>query len=67
MLAIVPMEMLGGLLLLPAVEKMLPAQKEKLQKMARKYFLPAPQASMLALVNTVYSLLTSRITWRRHL
>ncbi len=64
MLAIVPMEMLGGLLLLPAVQKMLPAHKEKLQNMAWKYFLLAPLASMLALANTVYSLFTSRITWR---
>ena len=49
MLAIVPMEMLGGLLLLPAVEKMLPARKEKLKKMTWKYFLLAPPAPMVAL------------------
>ncbi|MFW6315257.1 MAG: glycosyltransferase [Desulfohalobiaceae bacterium] len=64
MLAIVPMEMLGGHLLLPAVQKMLPTHSQKLQKLAWKYCLLAPPASMLALVNTVYSLFTNRITWR---
>ena len=64
MLAIVPMEMLNGLFLLPSIIKMLPEHKEKLGKSVLIYSGLAPMASMLALINSVYSLFTNKITWR---
>ncbi|GAB6060225.1 glycosyltransferase [Desulfonatronum parangueonense] len=64
MLAMAPMEMIGGYLLLPAVEQMLPRFRERIRGAAWKYLLLAPPASMLALVNTIHSLFTNRITWR---
>jgi len=64
MLAVIPMEMINGLFLLPAVKKMLPDYREKIQKLVWIYCLLAPLASLLALFNTIYSLFTNRITWR---
>lgn len=64
MLAIVPMEMLNGLVLLPAIKSMLPELREQLQRLVPAYCLLAPAASFLALANTVHSLFTNRITWR---
>ncbi len=62
MLSMIPMEMLNGLILLPAVKKMLPDHQERIQKLTRVYCLLAPLASMLALYNTIYSPFTNRIT-----
>jgi ceramide glucosyltransferase len=64
MLAIIPMEMLNGLVLLPAILKMLPEHRREIARLFPAYCLLAPAASLLALVNTVYSLFTNRITWR---
>jgi cellulose synthase/poly-beta-1,6-N-acetylglucosamine synthase-like glycosyltransferase len=64
MLAIIPMEMLNGLVLMPAILEMLPGHRKKLVRLLPAYCLLAPPASMLALVNTVYSLFSKRITWR---
>ena len=64
MLSMIPMEMINGLILLPAVKKMLPDHRERIQKLTWIYCLLAPLASLLALFNTVYSLFTNRITWR---
>ncbi|SDB58355.1 Glycosyltransferase, catalytic subunit of cellulose synthase and poly-beta-1,6-N-acetylglucosamine synthase [Desulfonatronum thiosulfatophilum] len=64
MLAMAPMEMIGGYVLLPAVERMLPQYGTRIRGMAWKYLLLAPPASMLALANTIHSLFTNRITWR---
>ncbi|WP_045221325.1 glycosyltransferase [Desulfonatronum thioautotrophicum] len=64
MLAIIPMEMLNGLVLLPAVLAMLPEHRRKLVRLFPAYCLLAPLASILALVNTISSFFTNRITWR---
>ena len=64
MLSMIPMEMINGLILLPAVKKMLPDHRERIQKLTWIYCLLAPLASLLALFNTIYSLFTNRITWR---
>jgi hypothetical protein len=64
MLAMVPMEMAGALVILPAVVRMLPSYAGQIKSLAWKYVILAPGASMLALVNTVCSLFTNRITWR---
>jgi len=64
MLAMVPLEMVSALMLLPSVGKMLPRHTNQLKRLSWKYVLLAPVASMLALVNTFYSLFTNRITWR---
>ncbi|WP_031387417.1 glycosyltransferase [Desulfonatronum thiodismutans] len=64
MLAIIPMEMLNGLVLLPAVLEMLPEHRRQLVRLFPAYCLLAPPASILALMNTIYSLFTNRITWR---
>ena len=64
MLAMIPMEMINGLFLLPAVRKMLPDHRERIWKLVWIYCLLAPLASLLALYNTIYSLFTNRITWR---
>jgi len=64
MLSMIPMEMINGLFLLPAVKKMLPDHRERIQKLTWIYCLLAPLASLLALFNTIYSLFTNRITWR---
>ena len=64
MLSIIPMEMTNGLFLLPAVKRMLPDHRERIQKLTWIYCLLAPLASFLALFNTIYSLFTNRITWR---
>lgn len=64
MLAIIPMEILNGLVLLPAILEMLPQHRRRLARLFPAYCLLAPPASLLALVNTIYSLFTNRITWR---
>ncbi len=64
MLSMIPMEMINGLFLLPAVKKMLPDYRKRIQELTWIYCLLAPLASLLALFNTVYSLFTNRITWR---
>jgi len=64
MLAIVPMEMLNGLILLSAVEQILPEHKDIIRKRCWRYIAAAPLASFLALGNTIYSLFTNRIAWR---
>ena len=64
MLSMIPMEMINGLFLLPAVKKMLPYHRERIQKLTWIYCLLAPLASLLALFNTIYSLFTNHITWR---
>jgi ceramide glucosyltransferase len=64
MLSIIPMEMLNGLFLLPAIKRMLPRHKARLNSLAWRYCLLAPLASILALFNSAYSLFTNRITWR---
>ena len=43
---------------------MLPEHKNKLQKSVIIYCFMAPVASILALVNSIYSLFTNKITWR---
>jgi len=64
MLAIVPMEMLNAQVLWPAIVEMLPTHRERLHAQRWRYRLLAPAASALALVNTIVSLFTRRITWR---
>lgn len=64
MLAIVPMEMLNAKVLMPAILDMLPDRRPQLADRFWTYCLLAPAASLLALVNTVFSLGTNRITWR---
>ena len=64
MLAMIPLQMINGLFLLPAVKKMLPEHTERLQKLVWIHCLLAPLASFLALFNTIYSIFTNRITWR---
>lgn len=64
MLAIVPMEMLNAQVLMPAILDMLPERRQELARQSWRYRLLAPAASLLALVNTVFSVFTSRITWR---
>lgn len=64
MLSMIPLQMINGLFLLPAVKEMLPEHSERLQKLIWIYCLLAPLASFLALFNTIYSLFTNRITWR---
>lgn len=64
MLSMIPMEMINGLFLLPAVKKMLPDHRKRIQKLTWIYCLLAPLASLLALFNTIDSLFTNRITWR---
>lgn len=64
MLSIIPMEMANGLLLMPSIIKMMPENKGEIISTSHFYCLLAPLASLLALVNTIYSLFTIRITWR---
>ena len=63
-LSMIPMEMINGLILLPAVKKMMPDHRKRIHKLTWIYCLLAPLASLLALFNTIYSLFTNRITWR---
>lgn len=64
MLAIIPMEMINGIFLLPSIIKMLPEHERKLRKSLVIYCAMAPLASILALLNSIYSLFTNKITWR---
>ncbi|WP_320041059.1 glycosyltransferase [uncultured Desulfobacter sp.] len=64
MLSIIPMEMLNGVFLLPSIIRMLPEHRKKLKRVAIVYCLMAPLASILVLINSLYSLFTNEIKWR---
>ena len=64
MLSIIPMAMINGLFLLPSIIKMLPEHQKELEQSIIIYCLMAPLASILVLLNSVYSLFTNKIKWR---
>ena len=64
MLSIIPMEMLNGVFIMPSIIKMLPEHEKQIKKSGFIYCLMAPIASFLALINSIYSLFTNKISWR---
>lgn len=63
-LVLVPLSLANAALLLGNVKRLLPGIAGDLERLRWRYVLCAPVASLLSLVNTLYSATTRRITWR---
>ncbi|MGA7800606.1 MAG: glycosyltransferase [Gammaproteobacteria bacterium] len=63
-LLLIPLQMAGADNLFRSVKTLIPQLDVELDKLRWRYVLTAPLASLLSLVNTLYSLTTRRITWR---
>lgn len=63
-LILLPLQSLNAMVLLTAVPSMIPAIAEDLKRLGWRYMYCAPLASMMSLVNTLYSATTRKIVWR---
>ena len=63
-LSLVPLEILNAAILLPIVQKMIPSQAAQLRRLRWKYYLLTPFASILIMINSLFSLTTNEIEWR---
>lgn len=63
-LVLLPLSVANAGLLLQSVKKLLPSISVDLERLRWRYMLCAPLASLLSLVNTIYSSTTRTIHWR---
>lgn len=63
-LVLLPLSVANAGLLLQSVKKLLPSISGELERLRWRYMLCAPLASLLSLVNTIYSSSTRTIHWR---
>lgn len=63
-LCVVPLQSVNAAVLLRVVQRMLPDEAVKLERMKWKYMILAPLGSVLIFLNSVLSRLTNEITWR---
>ncbi len=63
-LLLAPLEIANAALLLKPIQNLLPQLNEELSRLRFHYMFAAPIASLLSLINTLYSLGTRRICWR---
>lgn len=63
-LLLIPLQCLNAVVMLDAVPLLLPQLREQFSKLRKYYVGCAPLASILSLINTLYSMTTRQIVWR---
>jgi len=63
-LVLIPMQCLNAVVMLDSVPLLLPQLNSQFSKLRKYYVWCAPLASLLSLINTIYSLTTRQIVWR---
>jgi hypothetical protein len=63
-LVLIPMQCINAVVMLDSIPELLPQLNSQFSKLRKYYVWCAPLASLLSLINTIYSLTTRRIVWR---